>query len=56
MAKRKLFARDGMIYTNGTVYGKQISLAEGESGENWHEITEEEYQEILKEQEGNYEY
>lgn len=51
--RKTLTAKDGFIYTNGEAYAKIIDLAEGDRAENWHEITEEEYQEILKEQEEN---
>lgn len=34
---------DGHILTNGEVFGRTIYLAEGETGEDFYEITEEEY-------------
>lgn len=37
-------AKDGMILTNGEVYGKIIYLGEGVKKEDFYEITEEEYQ------------
>lgn len=46
-----LKARDGYVYTNGTEYGKIIYLANGISAEDYHEITVEEYNKILEEQE-----
>ena len=46
-----LTARKGHIYTDGITYGHTITLGTCDCAENWHEITEEEYQEILKEQE-----
>jgi hypothetical protein len=49
--RRTLIAKDGFIYTNGEVYAKIVDLAEGDKTENWHEITESEYQEILRKQE-----
>lgn len=49
---RKLTASEGMVLTNGDVYGKEIYLGVNDSAENWHEITDTEYEEILiKEQE-----
>ena len=48
---KKLTASDGMILTNGEAYGKEIYLGCNDSADNWHEITEEEYNEICKEAE-----
>lgn len=48
---RKLTASKGQILTNGEVYGKEIYLGVNDSAENWREITEEEYNKILAEQE-----
>lgn len=47
----KLTATDGYVLTNGEVYGKEIYLGCNDSPDNWHEITEEEYDEILKAEE-----
>lgn len=44
-------ASDGFVLTNGEVYGKIIYLGVNDSPDNWHEITEEEYAEIVAEQE-----
>lgn len=44
MSERKeLHATEGHILTNGTNYVTDIWLAEGESGEDYYEITLEEY-------------
>jgi hypothetical protein len=40
-----------MVLTNGTAYGKEIYLGVNDSPNNWWEITEEEYEDILREQE-----
>lgn len=48
---RKLTATDGYVLTNGEVYGKEIYLGCNDSPNNWHEITEEEYNKILEEKE-----
>ena len=44
----KLIASEGMLLTNGDTFGKEVYLGTGDSPENWHEITEEEYAEIQK--------
>ena len=46
-----LIAEDGKVLTNGTDYAKSIRLAEGVNPNNYYEITEEKYQEILAIQE-----
>lgn len=52
MKTRKIiYADEGKILTNGEIYGRQIYLAEGVSEADFHEITEAEYEAILKEQE-----
>ena len=48
---KKLTASEGMILTNGEVYGREIYLGCNDSAENWHEITSEEYENILAEKE-----
>ena len=41
-----LFADEGKVLTNGETYGTHIYLSEKDNPENWHEITEEEYNKI----------
>lgn len=48
---RKLTASVGMVLTNGESYGKEIYLGKNDIADNWHEITEDEYNEILKAEE-----
>ena len=43
MRKADLIASDGMIYTNGTDYGREIFLAEGVDASDYYEITDDEY-------------
>lgn len=45
---RKLTASDGYVLTNGDVYGKEVYLGVNDSAENWHEITDAEYAEIVE--------
>ena len=50
--RKTLIAKDGYMLTDGEAYVKIVDLAEGDNGGKWYEITEAEYEEILKEQEG----
>ena len=43
-----LIAKEGYIYTNGKTFGYTVYLGINDSADNWYEITEEEYKEILK--------
>lgn len=47
----KVTATEGMMLTNGETYSKEIYLGCNDSIENWHEITDAEYEEIVKAQE-----
>lgn len=47
MERIKLTASEGYVFTNGEAYGKEIYLGIYDSPENWHEITDAEYAEIL---------
>ena len=47
----KLTASEGHILTNGENYGRVVYLASGDEGEKWYEITKEEYEEKMKEEE-----
>lgn len=47
----KLIADNGMMLTDGEVYGKEIFLATGVKTDAFYEITEAEYEEVLKKQE-----
>ena len=46
-----LIASDGYIYTNGNTYAYIVRLGVNDSADNWYEITEEEYNKIIEEQE-----
>ena len=45
---RKLTATEGYVLTNGKIYEKEIYLGCNDTPDNWHEITDEEYAEVLK--------
>ena len=47
----KIEADEGKILTDGEVYGRTIYLAKNRSPEEFHEITEAEYEEIQKQNE-----
>jgi hypothetical protein len=47
----KLTATDGMVLTNGEAYGRVVYLSANDSAENWHEITEAEYEELTNDEE-----
>lgn len=47
----KIYAKDGYVLTNGDVYGYVIDLGSKDKETNYHEITIEEYKEILKQRE-----
>lgn len=46
----KIIADEGMILTDGNSYGRVVYLGKEDSAENWHEITEAEYEKIKEEQ------
>ena len=47
MERIKLIASEGYVLTNGEVYGQEVYLGIYDSPENWHEITDAQYAEIL---------
>ena len=44
-----IYADEGMVLTDGTIYGKQIYLAEDVDADAFFEITDEEYSRMLSE-------
>lgn len=48
-----LIAKEGFIYTNGETFGYTVRLGTNDSAENWHEITDEEYNEIIANEGGD---
>lgn len=40
----KIVANEGMVFTNGEIYGSVIYLADGLSADGFYEITREEYE------------
>ena len=49
--RKVIEATEGHILTNGEVFGRTIYLAEGENGDDFYEITDEEYNEIQESEE-----
>lgn len=50
ITKVVITADDGKILTNGETYAKKLVLGEWDKAENYHEITEKQYQKILAKQ------
>ena len=50
MARTIITASEGMIYTDGTIYGSKIFLAEGRSAEEFYEIPLEEYETLMEQE------
>lgn len=46
-----LIADDGMVLTDKSSFGTTVRLGKEADAENWHEITDAEYEAILKEHE-----
>ena len=53
MNRTPLIASEGMIFTNGEIYGTTIYLADGVDANAFYEITIEEYHKRLEEQDEN---
>ena len=49
--KKILIADKGMIYTNGEIFGKKLYYVTEEAEKSYYQITEAEYEKILREQE-----
>ena len=45
-----LYAEEGMLLTDGKVYGRIVHLAEDMTKDNFYEITEEEYEEKMEDE------
>ena len=51
MELKVIIASEGMILTNGEAYGKSVTLGKNDSAENWYEIPEEEYEQLMQQEE-----
>lgn len=51
MARTILTAAEGFVLTDGEIYGSKIFLAEGRDPADFYEISREEYERIMEEQE-----
>jgi hypothetical protein len=51
MERQILIANDGMVLTNGEIYGKEIYLADGMSADAFYEITQAEYEALMQKEE-----
>ena len=47
---KRITANKGKWLTNGETFSKEVFLGTNDKAENWHEITEAEYNEIIQEQ------
>ena len=45
---KEIVASEGHVLTNGREYSKKIYLGVNDSADNWHEITDAEYTDIMK--------
>lgn len=44
----KIVANEGMVFTNGEIYGSIIYLADGLSDEGFYQITRETYEQLME--------
>lgn len=49
--ERVIVASEGMMLTNGIVYASSVRLGDWDSADNWHEVSMEEYETKMAEQE-----
>lgn len=53
MERHILIASEGMVYTDGTIFGRKIYLQHGRNPDEFYEITNEEYNRIIEEKSSN---
>ena len=51
MERKVITATNGIVFTDGTNYAKKLFLSEDADASKWYEITQEQYDEIMAEQE-----
>lgn len=49
--ERVITASEGHMLTNGEIYASSVRLGDWDSPDNWHEVTKEEYEKKMAEQE-----
>lgn len=54
MRDKPIVASEGMILTDGAIYGTKIFLAEGRDSADFYEISLEEYERIMEQEGPNY--
>jgi hypothetical protein len=54
MSRVKMKATDGMILTNGEIYGREVFLGTGDSPDNWWEISLTEYEKKMEDMKNEY--
>lgn len=51
--KNILYAKDGCVLTNGVDFARVVFLADGTPRDSYYEISEKEYEDLIREEEKN---